>query len=102
MLAGPRQTGKTSVCDAALTRAKKRGLYVAAIDLFAIADDAELAEVLASAVLSNRTAVRKLLPKARGFGRQTLIAAQGTLVMKMQNQLGRRRRAGRHTRASSP
>ncbi len=88
VLAGPRRTGKTSVCEAALTRAKARGLYVAAIDLFAIADDAELAEALASAVLSNRPAVRKLLPKARRFGRQTLTAAQGALVMKMQSQLG--------------
>jgi uncharacterized protein len=88
ILAGPRRTGKTSVCDAALLRAKARGLYVASIDLFAIADDAELAEALASAVLSNRPAMRKLLPKARRFGRQTLTAAQGALVMKMQGQLG--------------
>jgi uncharacterized protein len=88
VLAGPRRTGKTSVCDAALVRAKARGLYVASIDLFAIADDAEFAEALASAVLSNRPAMRKLLPKARRFGRQTLTAAQGALVMKMQGQLG--------------
>jgi hypothetical protein len=88
VLAGPRRTGKTSVCDAALTRAKARGLYVASIDLFAMADDAELAEALAGAVLSNRPAVRKLLPKARRFGRQTLTAAQGALVMKMRSQLG--------------
>ena len=77
VLAGPRRTGKTSVCDAALVRAEARGLYVASIDLFAIADDAELAEALAGAVLGNRPAMRKLLPKARRFGRQTLTAAQG-------------------------
>jgi hypothetical protein len=53
-----------------------------------MADDAELAEALASAVLNNRPAARKLLPKARRFGRQTLTAAQGALVMKMQSQLG--------------
>jgi hypothetical protein len=88
VLAGPRRTGKTSVCDAALSRAKAGGLYVTAVDLFAIADDAELAEALAGAVLSNRPAVRKLLPMARRFGRQALTTAQGALVMKMRSQLG--------------
>jgi hypothetical protein len=88
VLAGPRRTGKTSVCDAALTRAKAHGLYVASVDLFAIADDAELAEALAGAVLNNRPAVRRLMPKARRFGRQALTAAQGALVMKMKGQLG--------------
>jgi DNA-binding transcriptional ArsR family regulator len=88
VMAGPRRTGKTSVCEAALTRAHARGLYVAAVDLFAIADDAELAEALVKAVLSNRPALRKLLPKARHFGRQALSVAQGAAVMKMKGQLG--------------
>jgi hypothetical protein len=59
-----------------------------AVDLFAIADDAELAEALVTAVLSNRPAVRKLLPKARRLGRQALSAAQGALLMKLRSQLG--------------
>ncbi|MGA2455151.1 MAG: ATP-binding protein [Solirubrobacteraceae bacterium] len=88
VMAGPRRTGKTSVCEAALTRVRARGLYVAAVDLFAIADDAELAEALVKAVLNNRPALRKLLPKARRFGRQALSAAQGAAVMKMKGQLG--------------
>jgi DNA-binding transcriptional ArsR family regulator len=88
VMAGPRRTGKTSVCEAALTRLRARGLYVVAVDLFAIADDAELAEALATAVLSNRPAVRKLLPKARRAGRHALSAAQGALLMKLRSQLG--------------
>ncbi len=88
VLAGPRRTGKTSVCDAALTRANARGCYVASVDLFAIVDDAELAEALAGAVLSNRPAVRKLLTKARHLGRQALTTTQSALVMKMRSQLG--------------
>jgi hypothetical protein len=88
VIAGPRRTGKTSVCDAALERLRARGVYVAAVDLFAIADDAELAETLAGAVLRNRPALRKLLPKARRFGRQALTAAQGAAAMKLQSQLG--------------
>ena len=88
VLAGARRTGKTSVADAAITRARGRGFYVVSIDLFRIADAAELAEVLATAVLQNRPAARQLLPKARRFGRQALSAAQGAAALKMQTQLG--------------
>jgi len=88
VLAGPRRTGKTSVCEAALIRARRRGLYVVSVDLFGIADDAELAEALVSSVLGNRPAVRKLLPTARRLGRQALSVAQGAVVMKLRSQLG--------------
>jgi AAA+ ATPase superfamily predicted ATPase len=43
IVAGPRRIGKTSVCQAAVTRAKGRGHYTASLDLFRIADTAELA-----------------------------------------------------------
>src|SRR5947208_12270002 len=76
ILAGPRRTGKTSVCDAALTRVAGRGIYVAQVDLFELADAAELAEALAAAVLRNRPALRKLLVRARELGRHALTAAQ--------------------------
>ena len=36
VVAGPRRTGKTSVCEAALARAKRAGYYTVAIDLFRI------------------------------------------------------------------
>jgi uncharacterized protein len=88
VMAGPRRTGKTSVCEAALTRVRAHGVYVAAVDLFAIADDAELAEALVAAVLGNRPALRKLLPRARRFGRQALSAAQGAAVMKLKTEVG--------------
>ena len=58
IVAGPRRTGKTSVCDAALNRARRQGLYVASLDLFRVADTAELAETLALAVIANRSAAR--------------------------------------------
>jgi hypothetical protein len=88
IVAGPRRTGKTSVCEAALTRIAGRGVYVAAVDLFDMADAAELAAALAAAVLRNRPAIRKLLPKARALGRSALSAAQVALVMKTRTELG--------------
>lgn len=88
VMAGPRRTGKTSVCEAALTRLKGRGAYVVAVDLFGLANDAELAEALAAAVLANRPAARKLISRARQLGRQALSAPQVALAMKMRSQFG--------------
>ena len=88
VVAGPRRTGKTSLCDAALTRLAGRGLYVAAVDLFALADAAELAEALATAVLRNRPAARKVLSRARRMGRHALSAAQGATALTLKSQLG--------------
>ena len=45
IVAAPRRTGKTSVCDAALGRLSRRGYYTVHLDLFRIADAAELAEM---------------------------------------------------------
>jgi hypothetical protein len=88
ILAGPRRTGKTSVCDAALNRARRQGLYVATLDLFRVADTAELAETLALAVISNRSAAHRLIRRARELGRAALSAAQAAAVLKLQSQLG--------------
>lgn len=88
VIAGPRRTGKTSVCEAALTRLRGKGLYVAAVDLFELADAADLAEALASAVVRNRAAIKRLLPRARRLGRSALTATQASAVMTLKSQLG--------------
>jgi uncharacterized protein len=87
-LAGPRRTGKTSVCDAALTRCKGKGLYTAKIDLFRIADTAELAETLAVEVIRNRSKAHRVVRAARRVGRAALSAAQATAAVKLGNELG--------------
>lgn len=46
VVAGVRRTGKTSVCDAALLRAQRHGLYTVGVDLFRIPTAAQLAETL--------------------------------------------------------
>ena len=88
ILAGPRRTGKTSVCEAALARAARRGCYSARLDLFRISDAAELAEALAVAVIANRSAARRLVRRARELGRAALSATQAAAVLKLQGQLG--------------
>src|ERR671935_298545 len=61
VVAGPRRTGKTSVCDAVLGRLARRGFYVVAVDLFRIATTAELAETLVAHAISNRSALKRAL-----------------------------------------
>jgi uncharacterized protein len=88
IVAGPRRTGKTSVCEAALSRARRRGAYIAKVDLFRVSDAAELAEALAAAVIANRSATHRALRRARSAGRAALTAAQSTAVIRMIGELG--------------
>jgi uncharacterized protein len=88
IVAGPRRTGKTSVCEAALVRARRQGCYTARLDLFRIADAAELAEALALAVIANRSPAHRLVRRARELGRSALTAAQAAAMLKLQSQLG--------------
>jgi uncharacterized protein len=88
VVAGPRRTGKTSVCDAALGRLAKRGLYAVAVDLFRVATAAELAEALVAATLSNRSALRRVLHQTRRAGRIVADALQTSAIVKSKTQLG--------------
>ncbi len=88
ILAGARRTGKTSVCEAALARAARRGAYTAKVDLFRVSDAGELAEALASTVIANRSTAHRALRRARSAGRAALSAAQGRAVVKMVGELG--------------
>jgi energy-coupling factor transporter ATP-binding protein EcfA2 len=88
VIAGPRRTGKTTVCDAALGILSKRKLYTVAIDLFRISSAAELAEVLVAATISNRSALRRLVHQARRAGRLVADAAGVSAVIKSKGQLG--------------
>jgi len=88
IVAGARRTGKTSVCEAALTRTRRRGTYVAAVDLFRVSDAAELAGAVAAAVISNRSASHRLLRKVRSAGRAALSAAQARALVRLVGELG--------------
>lgn len=88
ILAGPRRTGKTSVCDAALGRVERSGCYTARLDLFRISDAAELAETLAVAVIANRSPIRRIVRRARELGRAALNATQAAAVLKLKGELG--------------
>jgi hypothetical protein len=88
IVAGPRRTGKTSVCEAALGRMRRRGAYVAKLDLFRVSDAAELAEALATAVVANRSGVHRVMRRARGAGRAALSAVQSQMLVRLVGELG--------------
>ena len=88
IVAGPRRSGKTSVCDAALVRLARRGLYTASVDLFRIASAAEFAEALVAATIANRSALRRVVHQTRRAGRFVADALQTSAVVKSQAQLG--------------
>jgi uncharacterized protein len=88
VIAGPRRTGKTSVCDAALGRLARRGFYTVAIDLFRIPNAAQLAEVLVAKTVSNRSVLRRALHGARQAGRAMADAATTSAVLRSKTELG--------------
>ena len=67
VVAGPRRSGKTSVCDAALVRLGKRGFYRQPRSV-RIARVAEFAEALVTSTIANRSALRRVIHQTRGRG----------------------------------
>src|SRR3954447_3132873 len=68
VVAGPRRTGKTSVCDASLAACAAAGCHTVAVDLFHMADAAELAEALTVRTLANRPVLARAIHAAGGVG----------------------------------
>jgi hypothetical protein len=88
IVAGPRRSGKTSVCDAAIGRLAHRGFYTVSLDLFRIATAAEFAEALVAETISNRSALRRAVHQTRRAGRFVADAVQTSAVIKSKAQLG--------------
>lgn len=88
VVAGPRRTGKTSVCEAAVARVRRAGWYTVGLDLFRIANAAQLAEALVTATIANRPRLYRVLHRAREAGRMVADAAGTSIVLRAQAELG--------------
>jgi DNA polymerase III delta prime subunit len=88
IISGPRRTGKTTVCDAAMRALEGEGCYVVEVDLFRIASAAELAEVLVARTIANRSTLRRIVHQAREAGRLVADAAGVSAVVKSKTELG--------------
>jgi DNA-binding transcriptional ArsR family regulator len=88
IVAGPRRTGKTSVCDAALAVCSREGCYTASVDLFRIADAAELAETLTLRLLANRAPLRRALGTATARAGRVVEALSTSVAYRARQDLG--------------
>jgi uncharacterized protein len=88
IVAGPRRTGKTSVCDAAIALLKRRGFYTVSEDLFARRDAADLAEGVVVATVGNRRPAARLLARARELAHSARDAAMLTATARLRAELG--------------
>src|SRR4051812_43167240 len=88
IVAGPRRTGKTSVCDAALAACRAAGCYTAAVDLFRVADAAELAEALSVQALANRPVLARAIQRAGTAPGRLLDALSVAATFRARQDLG--------------
>ena len=88
VLASPRRTGKTTVCEAAIEQLRLRGLYTASIDLWEAADFTDLAEAIVTQTIANRPALKRLLHEVRSTGRRALSSAQVRAMASLSGELG--------------
>ena len=88
VVAGPRRTGKTSVCDAAVAVCAQEGAYTVAVDLFLLPGAAALAEELTVAALANRPILRTALTRAARAAGQAWDALTDAATIRAHQDLG--------------
>lgn len=88
VLAAPRRTGKTSVCEAALHLMRREGFYTVSVSLFRCTSSAALAQALAQETLMNRAAMDRLIARVREAGATVVKGAALTLATRAQADLG--------------
>ena len=88
VVAAPRRTGKSSVCEAAVGVLRARGFYAVSVSLYRHTNAATLAEALVQETLANRGPMHKLIEKIHEAGAVVLKGAALTLAMKTQADLG--------------
>lgn len=88
VIAEPRRTGKTTVCEAAIAASKANGLYTAAVDLWQATDIVDVAEAIVSQTVANRPRLKRLVHEVRSIGREAISNAQLRSVTKITGELG--------------
>lgn len=88
VVAAPRRTGKSSVCEAAVGVLRAKGFYTVSVSLYRDTSAATLAEALVRETLANRGPMHKLIEKIQEAGAAVLKGAALTLAMKAQADLG--------------
>jgi hypothetical protein len=88
IVAAPRRTGKSSVCQAVVGELSERGFYTVSISLFALADAESLTRGLTQEILANRDTLHKLVERVRGTAGFVLRGAGLALMLRVKGELG--------------
>ena len=88
IVGGPRRTGKTTVCRAAVSSLAAAGHYTVSIDLFELNDLAELADIVVRRAVANRPALRRAISQVRGVGRSARDLLVLAPVLRLRQELG--------------
>jgi len=88
VLAAPRRTGKSTVCEATVAALRRKGFYTVSVSLFRYTNAASLAEALARETLANRSALKRLLERTRNLGSGALSGRSLTAVLRVKSELG--------------
>ena len=88
ILAAPRRTGKSTVCEATIATLRRKRLYTVNVSLFKYTNAASLAEALAQETLANRSAVKRLIERTRNLGSGALSGRSLTAVLRVKSELG--------------
>jgi hypothetical protein len=88
ILAAPRRTGKSTVCEATIATLRRKRLYTVSVSLFKYTNAASLAEALAQETLANRSEVKRLIERTRNLGSGALSGRSLTAVLRVKSELG--------------
>lgn len=88
IVAAPRRTGKSTVCEATVTALRRQGFYTVSVSLFRDTNAAALAETLAQEALANRSALKRLVERVRKLPSRALTGRSLTTVLRVKSELG--------------
>jgi hypothetical protein len=88
IVAAPRRTGKSTVCEATIAALRRRRFYTVSVSLFKHTNATALAEALAQEALANRSALRRLVERVRSLPSRALTGRSLTTVLRVKSELG--------------
>ncbi len=88
IVAAPRRTGKSTVCEATVALLRRRGFYTVSVSLFKETNATALAEAVAQETLANRSVLRRLVERVRSFPSRALAGRSLTTVLRVKSELG--------------
>ncbi len=88
IVAAPRRTGKSTVCEATVAALRRRRFYTVSASLFRDTNAAALAETLAQETLANRSALKRLVERVRSLPSRALAGRSLTTVLRVRSELG--------------